>query len=238
MDKPDDYKMNFRPTALRPLLGMTVLVVEDSRFSCDALRLLCIRSGARIRRADCLRSARRHLEVYQPSILIVDLGLPDGNGAELISELSASVPRVPAILGTSGDAFAENIAISAGADGFLPKPFASVAGFQACILQALPADLRPQITRMVMNDTVFPDPIAYRDDMEHVAQILSEADQKRDLDYVLQFLSGVALSANDDVMSDAVDRVKTLLCDNRSAEEEVIGLSRLVQSRLEEQIAL
>jgi len=55
------------PTATRPLLGLTILVVEDSRFACDAMRLLCLRSGARIRRADCLRSARRHLQVYRPS---------------------------------------------------------------------------------------------------------------------------------------------------------------------------
>ena len=132
---------HLRPTATRPLLGLTVLVVEDSRFACDAMRLLCLRSGARIRRADCLKSARRHLQVYRPSAVIIDLGLPDGSGAELISELSVTSPRVEVILGTSGDSFSEEVALAAGADGFLAKPISSVIAFQNAIISALPIEL-------------------------------------------------------------------------------------------------
>ena len=126
-----------RPTATRPLLGMTVLVVEDSRFACDAMRLLCLRSGARIRRADCLQSARRHLALYRPTVTIIDLGLPDGSGAELIAEVSTSLPRVAVVLGTSGDSFAEDVAYAAGADGFFPKPVENLATFQNTIISLL-----------------------------------------------------------------------------------------------------
>ncbi len=87
----------------RPLLGLTVLVVEDSRLPARRCACSCLRSGARIRRADCLASARRHLQVYRPSVVIVDLGLPDGSGAELLAELSGRLPRVAVLLGTSGD---------------------------------------------------------------------------------------------------------------------------------------
>ena len=55
-----------RPTPSRPLLGLTVLVVEDSLYACDAMRIMCQRSGARIRRADCIECASRHLKVYRP----------------------------------------------------------------------------------------------------------------------------------------------------------------------------
>ena len=82
----------------RPLTGLTVLVVEDSRIASEAVRLLCLRSGARIRRADSLRAASRHMAAYRPAVVIVDLGLPDGNGAELIAAIASTTPRVPVLL--------------------------------------------------------------------------------------------------------------------------------------------
>jgi DNA-binding response OmpR family regulator len=127
MDTTDPFAANIpAPTAARPLLGLTVLVVEDSRFACEALRLLCLRSGARIRRADCLRSARRHFRVYRPTVVLIDMGLPDGNGADLITELNECQPRVEGILAISGDTHLEAQALAAGADGFMEKPITSL----------------------------------------------------------------------------------------------------------------
>ena len=84
-DALEDLMIMAPPTAKRPLLGVMVLVVEDSRYACEALRLLCQKSGARIRRAESLASATRHLRAYRPRVAIVDLGLPDGSGLSLIS---------------------------------------------------------------------------------------------------------------------------------------------------------
>lgn len=64
MDPLDDFMTTRPPTARRPLLGVTVLVVEDSRFACEALRLLCLRSGARIRRADTLEQTSRGVPAH------------------------------------------------------------------------------------------------------------------------------------------------------------------------------
>jgi PleD family two-component response regulator len=89
----EDFLMTRPPTAERPLLGQTVLVVEDSRFACEALRMICQRSGARIRRADSLKSAARHLRTYRPGIILIDVGLPDGSGLDLVRDLSANEAR-------------------------------------------------------------------------------------------------------------------------------------------------
>ena len=86
-----------------PLRGVTVLAVEDSRFASDALRLMCRRLGARLRRAESLQAAASHLRLYRPDVVIVDLGLPDGRGEALIAEVVARKPRV-VVLGMSGDA--------------------------------------------------------------------------------------------------------------------------------------
>lgn len=92
MDNLDDFIMTRPPTANRPLLGLTVLVVEDSRFACEAMRLLCLRSGARIRRADNLHHAHQHLKVYRPAVVIIDLGLPDGRGKHCWNNLIGQHP--------------------------------------------------------------------------------------------------------------------------------------------------
>ena len=51
---------------VQPLAGLTILAVEDSRFASESLRLLCLRSDARLRRADSLDQADRHLSVSAP----------------------------------------------------------------------------------------------------------------------------------------------------------------------------
>ncbi len=50
MEEFEAMTMDRSATAARPLLGLTVLIVEDSRFASEAMRLLCLRAGARIRR--------------------------------------------------------------------------------------------------------------------------------------------------------------------------------------------
>ncbi|RJL03942.1 response regulator [Paracoccus aestuarii] len=187
----------------RPLTGLTVLVIEDSRFASEAVRLLCLKSGARIRRADCLRSADRHLRTYRPAVVIVDLGLPDGDGVPLIAEMNRAEHRVPVILAMSGDADRAAEAMAAGADGFLPKPVESLAVFQQAILSRLPAGMAGTALRALPDDVIQPDASGLRDDLTHVAEILSSAQDTTEIDYIARFLAGVARSARDPALEAA-----------------------------------
>ncbi|TDE36681.1 response regulator [Antarcticimicrobium sediminis] len=218
----------------RPLLGLTVLAVEDSTYAAEALRLMCLRSGARIRRADCLKSARKHLQVYQPTVLIADLGLPDGSGLHLIEELAAASPRISVILGLSGDSFGEETAIAAGADGFLAKPIPSLARFQAEILGHLPIALTASDFDLPEVGPIHPDPLAYRDDMAHAADLLSDSEQGKMLDYVAQFLRGVARSAEDTALVEAANGLAQARAQGAPLASATARIAGLVQQRLRE----
>ena len=211
--RPDEEIPFFHPlpTADRPLAGLTVLVVEDSRFASEALRLMCLRSGARIRRADCLASAHRHLNTYRPTVAIVDLGLPDGSGLSLIDEMHRTSPRVPVLLATSG-AEREAAGLSAraaGADGFLPKPVDSLTTFQSEILQHLPPEKQPRGLRVVDSQPICPDQLALREDLAHALELLNQGPMPEG--YLRRFLLGVARSAHDTGLMETADALPAQL---------------------------
>lgn len=216
--------MPFNATPMRPLLGLTVLVVEDSRFASEAMRLLCIRSGARIRRADSLGSAHRHLRVYSPTVVIIDLGLPDGSGLDLIEQLAKktdeSRPVLIATSGADGDGLAQ-AALEAGADDFLAKPIDGVGPFQELILRHLPAEMQPTGLRQVSDEKIVPDSLALAEDLIHLDDLLSSEEDI--LGYVTPFLQGLARLTRDEEMRQAAEKLKTA-CNARS------GIPQAVQT--------
>lgn len=204
--------LRLQPTPQRPLLGLTALLVEDSRCASEAIRLMCLRSGARIRRADCLRSAHRHLAAYRPAVAIIDLGLPDGSGLDLIREISAGPDPLPVRLASSGDDSQHAAALEAGAQGFLCKPVSSLAAFQDAILSHLPPLARPPGPRLLPMETIAPDAQAYRDDMAHVVDLLSDAGSgAATLDYTAQFAWTAARSAGDSSLAEAAAALSAAL---------------------------
>lgn len=171
-----------------PVRGLTVLAVEDSRYACEALRLMCQRSGARLRRAETLAAARSHLRLYRPDVVIVDLGLPDGRGEGLIRDLVRAVPRPMVVLGTSGSASGRDAALAAGADGYLDKPVASLAAFQQALTLGVGGDAAGMAAL---------DPLALRDDLLRAADRLAQGPDAGTRRYVAGFVQGLARLAQD-----------------------------------------
>ena len=177
------------PTALP---GLTVLVVDDSRVAADALRLMLRAFGARMRRAESLAQARRHLALYRPDAVILDLDLPDGTGETLIPELLRGAAR-PRVVVLSGHPERSAGALAAGADLFLDKPVAGVAALHGALCGphasgdwcgggSLPA----------------PDPMALRDDLAHAERVLGANRRSAAMQaYAARFLRGVARSTGD-----------------------------------------
>jgi CheY-like chemotaxis protein len=184
-----------------PLHGLMLLVVDDSRFTCDALRLILHRAGARLRRAESLEIARLHLAFHRPDLAIVDLGLPDGRGQDLIAELSAQ--GFP-VLGLSGDPAGRETALDAGAAAFLEKPIGSAAGLVRLIRQ-LATGVGP-LERGEDWPAPAADPMALRDDLLRAAALISGPG---DADYATAFLRSLARAAGDGTLEAASQDIRT-----------------------------
>lgn len=204
MPFPPDAQMPQTPThgqGRLPLQGLTVLVVDDSRFTCDALRLILQRAGAKLRRAESLEIARLHLAFHRPDLAIVDLGLPDGRGQDLIAELAAE--GLP-VLGLSGDPDGREIALDAGAADFIDKPIGSVAALIRLIRQ-LATGAGP-LARGEDAGAPPGDPMALRDDLVRAATLITGAG---DDDYAKGFLRSLARAAGDPALEAAALEIRT-----------------------------
>jgi two-component system catabolic regulation response regulator CreB len=101
---------------------MRALVVEDDRAIAEVVAFALARDGMPTDIAGTLAEARQLAS--DRSLVVVDLGLPDGSGYELVAELTQqpSAPRV--IVLTSRDEEVDCVAaLEAGADDFVQKPF-------------------------------------------------------------------------------------------------------------------
>src|SRR5947209_2519086 len=80
--------------------SLSLLLVEDHHDSATALTYLLRQYGHRVQVADCCASARSMYAGGRFDVVLCDLGLPDGDGCDLIAELSLSRPvRALAITG-------------------------------------------------------------------------------------------------------------------------------------------
>ena len=81
-------------------------------------------NGFETRVAGSLREASDFLTRCLPDLVVLDLGLPDGEGLHLLERVRTEHPRLPAIITTARSALERRLdAFEAGADDYLVKPF-------------------------------------------------------------------------------------------------------------------
>src|SRR3981081_4768762 len=102
-----------------------ILVIEDEPAIRNVLRVLLEAEGYRYIEADTAMRAEIEARSHKPDLLLVDLGLPDGNGIDLIRRIRTWSP-VPIIVLSARTMEEQKIAaLDAGADDYITKPFST-----------------------------------------------------------------------------------------------------------------
>lgn len=104
-------------------LHARVLVVEDEADIRRFVRLTLESEGCEVFEADCIKRALIEAGTRRPDVIVLDLGLPDGDGVDLIREIR-SWSAIPIVVLSARSSEGDKIlALDAGADDYLVKPF-------------------------------------------------------------------------------------------------------------------
>lgn len=104
-------------------LGSLVLVVEDEAQLRRFIRASLTSHGYRVLEVDCASNVAMMVSSHSPDVVLMDLGLPDGDGLDLTVGLRewTSVPII--VISARGKEDDKVAALDAGADDYLTKPF-------------------------------------------------------------------------------------------------------------------
>jgi two-component system, OmpR family, KDP operon response regulator KdpE len=102
-----------------------VLVVDDEPQIVRGLQVILRNEGYRVEEATTKQEALDSVSVRPPDAIVLDLVLPDGNGIDVCREIRrwSTVPIL--VLSAVGDEQQKVLALDAGADDYVTKPFGS-----------------------------------------------------------------------------------------------------------------
>lgn len=102
---------------------MRILIIEDDKEIRALMRSTLSVEGFEVITATSLSEARAILKQHLPAVMILDLGLPDGDGSSLVSELRQH-NNLPIIVVSARHQEEQKVRLlDAGADDYLTKPF-------------------------------------------------------------------------------------------------------------------
>ncbi|MGC4019067.1 MAG: response regulator transcription factor [Muricomes sp.] len=100
-----------------------ILLIEDNKQILDGNKYFLERSGYTVDVALTLSQAKEQMDRRMPSLIILDIMLPDGNGLDFLKELRQS-SNIPVLLLTSLGGASDIVdGLTSGGDDYLPKPY-------------------------------------------------------------------------------------------------------------------
>jgi two-component system KDP operon response regulator KdpE len=127
-----------------------VLLVEDEPAMCRALAMNLTARGYEVSTAADGTTALTAAATDQPDLVVLDLGLPDLDGMDVIRALRGYAPT-PIVVLSARTGIAEKVAaLDAGADDYVTKPFdvgELVARIRAALRRAAPGEI-PETVRI------------------------------------------------------------------------------------------
>lgn len=113
-----------------------VLIVEDEHAIRRFLRTALEADGLRVYEAETLQRGLLEAATRKPDLIILDLGLPDGDGIDFIRDLRqwSAIPVI--VLSARSEESDKIAALDVGADDYLSKPF-GIGELQARLRVAL-----------------------------------------------------------------------------------------------------
>lgn len=109
-----------------PYKERDILVIDDSPGIRTFLNVSFGGAGARIHEAPNADTGLRLFETVKPDVVILDLGLPDKDGLDILPELCTANggKQAPVIVLTvRSDTYTRTQAMERGASGYVTKPF-------------------------------------------------------------------------------------------------------------------
>lgn len=101
---------------------MRVLLIEDHPPLAEAVRDALTRAGFAVDHAPCAAEAREMAALAEHDLVLLDLGLPDGDGLTLLPDLRRD-GCVPVIVMTARDQLTDRLSgLDGGADDYVVKP--------------------------------------------------------------------------------------------------------------------
>ncbi len=103
---------------------MQLLLVEDDLALAEGLQSALKREGFTVNHVTEGLLALSAVKTEPPDVLVLDIGLPDIDGLEVLKRIRQSGSTLPVLLLTARDSLDDKITgLDSGADDYLPKPF-------------------------------------------------------------------------------------------------------------------